>query len=995
MKAIKNSLNYLFAPASYRKGLKEYSAKQWQQALASFQTSVKQSPEHPQSHFKLGLCYMKLGNLEEAHQHIGYAIRQAPYNVSWKTQMEQCEKKLHNIGAHASHPITSASSAPAPLAPLPRISQDGSSNTLNVRLKKKLLLIPSDYNHRVMADIMPFIEHYKYDFDIYIILRECDADIERRLNYTIVKNGTPYGEFLKFTADYVIDAGTMNAGYRITDTNKWISVWHGIPYKKMFVDLDIKHLSGAIRYGLAYDCMISMSDFYTNTFLKGAMRYDGIIHQVGCAKMDNLLNNKYSVQSVRKRFNLPDDRQIALYAPASRCYMSKENLPFDVEKLACLLGEKWLLLVRTPSRSAELPEDTENIRFISNLDMNEIENFLVADILISDYHPIIHLFNEYQKPVVLYQYDYDKFISTHKERRKELEKLANNPYTATRESHLYNLDWKNICQSASLALVPSENWAYQNIKQKLGIPEDKKVILYAPTYRERGPISLPFNPARLLSHLNNEYVIITKLHYLNSLQREYKNVIDCTSTADLADLMKMADILISDYSSLVLDFAVLNKPIILFQYDSYDYMRQRGVYFDFEEYLPARQVIDREIDLYRLDWNSLDSDNNKLVQTFYPLEDGHSTKRIADVLALDADPRFGKDIIFLINDLNQIGGIHTFIKNMAKYYKEKYNSRIYVLAIKEFAENNSEYHVFQSPYIDFYMSSQYLRGGCASILQNTDGIVISLQFSAHLHFQKYLSGAKTVLMFHGDVKDIISQEMYGPHLGWLNEGNLYNYDKLLLLTDSAVQLLSPHLKEEVRNKLGFIHNSIEAEYQAIDSHCPNHTAVISRLDADKNIFALIELGKEIQTKNSNIVVNVYGDGKLKGEFQAAIDDNGLHDIIRLRGFEPDKGKIFTENDSLILLSKSEGFGLVLLEAYAHGKPVVVFDSYTGASEVVKHGKTGFLVPYDDYTGVIDTLGRLDTLDVNDIKDTFNEFSNETVFGKWDQLFSELDNLENR
>ena len=268
------------------------------------------------------------------------------------------------------------------------------------------------------------------------------------------------------------------------------------------------------------------------------------------------------------------------------------------------------------------------------------------------------------------QYDYDKFISTHKERRKELEKLANNPYTATRESHLYNLDWKNICQSASLALVPSENWAYQNIKQKLGIPEDKKVILYAPTYRERGPISLPFNPARLLSHLNNEYVIITKLHYLNSLQREYKNVIDCTSTADLADLMKMADILISDYSSLVLDFAVLNKPIILFQYDSYDYMRQRGVYFDFEEYLPARQIIDREIDLYRLDWNSLDSDNNKLVQTFYPLEDGHSTKRIADVLALDADPRFGKDIIFLINDLNQIGGIHTFIKNMAKYYKE-------------------------------------------------------------------------------------------------------------------------------------------------------------------------------------------------------------------------------------------------------------------------------------------------------------------------------------
>ena len=146
------------------------------------------------------------------------------------------------------------------------------------------------------------------------------------------------------------------------------------------------------------------------------------------------------------------------------------------------------------------------------------------------------------------------------------------------------------------------------------------------------------------------------------------------------------------------------------------------MYFDFEDYLPAKQIIDREIDLYRMDWSNLDGNNQKIIETFYPLEDGNSTRRIVETLAFDSSLRHTKDIIFLVNDLNQIGGVHTFVHNMAKYYKEKYNSRIYLLAIKEFAEHNSEFHVFDSPSVDFKISSQYLKGGCANILQNTDGI---------------------------------------------------------------------------------------------------------------------------------------------------------------------------------------------------------------------------------------------------------------------------------
>ena len=978
MKLLKNTYNQATAPIPYYSGLKYYNNKQWQYALQAFQKAIQARPKHPQSHFKLGLCHMKLGHFEEAYHHLKQANLLAPHNTQWQVQLDQCSKRLG----------TSTSIEPQQSqSPAPRILQSGVSDSINISIKKKLLLVPSDYNHRALADILPFVKHYQQAFDVYVIIRELEADIIKTDSHTLVKNGTSYGEFLKFTADYIIDAGSLNYGYRITDASKWVSVWHGIPYKKMFVDLDTKHLPNAIRYGMAYDCMVSMSDFYTNTFLRGSMRYGGEILQLGCAKIDKLLDPQSAINTLRSRYKLPENKKVVLYVPNPR--PNGGNIfPFNPAEILAVLGDDYCFLVSEDNYNDILTQYklAPNVFMYREISADAV---LIADILISDYHPMIGLFKQYGKPVVLFQYDYEAFIRTHPERRKELKRLTTKQFVATRESALYNLNWPAIRDSAT-SNTPSEIFTSDYLKISLGIPLNKKIILYAPTFREKGVIELPFSPSKLIKKLGEDYVIVTKLHYLNQLSRSYNHVVDCTDYSELVDLMNIADVLISDYSSLILDFALLNKPIVLFQYDHFQYMQQRGTYFDFEQYLPAKHIINREIDLYNLDWSNLASDNSRLAQQFYPIEDGCSTQRIVDALAFDARPRQSKDIIFLVNDLNQIGGIHTFVANMAKHYKETYNSRIYLLAINEFAESNTEYHQFNCPDVDFKLSARYLAGGCANILQNTDGIVISLQFSAHLHFQKYLTHAKSILMFHGDVKDIISREMYGPHLDWLNHGNLYNYQKLLLLTQSAVDLLAPHVNKEVAEKLGYMHNSIDAEYCPITSQHAHHAAVISRLDADKNIWALIDLGKEILGQNQDIVINIYGDGQLKDEFQATIVAAGLSDTLILHGFESNKEKIFSVNSSLLLLSKSEGFPLVILEAYANGKPVIVFDSFTAASDIVKHKETGFLVPYGDYAAVVDGIKQADTIDTANISALFSQFENKTIFARWNQLFTELD-----
>ena len=1009
MKNLKNIINHIFAPSSYRQGLHLYNNKNWHQAMNAFDQAIKEKPTHPQSNFKLGLCHMKLGNLAEAHQYIQEALKLAPYNNQWEKQLQQSQRKLEQA-------YNTTGNAPAQTPPPvnlnslpPRITQGNTTKLIDISIKKKLLLIPSDYNHRALADILPFVSYYSNDFDIYIILREIKHDIEKQQGYTLIKNGTSYGEFLKFTADYVLDAGSMNFGYRISDEPTWVSVWHGIPYKKMFVDLDVKHLPGAIRYGLAYDSMISMSNFYTETFLQGAMRYDGTIHQVGSAKIDKLLTTPKDI-SIRRALGIPPECKIILYAPETRA-KGDFYLPFDASKLLANFSDDYRLLVWLDDGFTLANTDNQpNNKIIVTNNLDQVQAVIISDLLISDYRSrLIEMFSNCGKPVILYQYDYNNFSAIHPNRTEELENLTKFPYSCTREYQLNHLNWSDILNTVRNT-PPEAITVAVLLKQSLGIPLDKKVVLYAPTFRERGAVTLPFDPDKLLDALNgkfgtppefdedgnellkyeSDYVILTKLHYLNTLKTQHPAIIDCTEYGEITDLMKISDILISDYSSLILDFALLNKPIVLFQYDYFQYTHSRGVYFDFEDYLPAKQIIDREIDLYRMDWSNLDGNNQKIIETFYPLEDGNSTRRIVETLAFDSSLRHTKDIIFLVNDLNQIGGVHTFVHNMAKYYKEKYNSRIYLLAIKEFAEHNSEFHVFDSPYVDFKISSQYLKGGCANILQNTDGIVISLQFSAHLHFQQYLYGAKSILMFHGDVKDMISGELYAPHLGWLNNGDLFNYNKLLLLTESNLELLAPHLHESVRSKLGFMHNSIDAVYTPLPKLETNEIAIISRLDTDKNIFAAVDLAKAIRETQQHIIINIYGDGELKDELQHQIDDNGLNEYIHLHGYEPNKENIFLKNKALVMVSKSEGLSLVALEAYSYGRPIIAFNTFTSAVDTIQHGKTGYLVEPWDFEQMIDYINRTEELDQESIAALFENFSNDTVFAEWNKLFHEID-----
>ena len=140
----------------------------------------------------------------------------------------------------------------------------------------------------------------------------------------------------------------------------------------------------------------------------------------------------------------------------------------------------------------------------------------------------------------------------------------------------------------------------------------------------------------------------------------------------------------------------------------------------------------------------------------------------------------------------------------------------------------------------------------------------------------------------------------------------------------------------------------------------------------------------------NIVINIYGDGELKDELQQEIDKNNLNDYLKLKGFQSDKKAIFTQNKALIMISKSEGFGLVALEAYSYGRPVIAFNAFTPASDIIKHGETGYLVEPWDFEQMINYVSQTAELSQEAISELFQKFSNDTVFAEWNNLFNEID-----
>lgn len=202
---------------------------------------------------------------------------------------------------------------------------------------------------------------------------------------------------------------------------------------------------------------------------------------------------------------------------------------------------------------------------------------------------------------------------------------------------------------------PRNDFLYQNnqeeaqmkLKTQLGLPLDKKVLFYAPTWRDNDyhaqgkyKFSLQFDCDKMYKELSQDYIIILRLHYLiadNIDLSQYKDFFyDFSKHDDIRDLYMISDMLITDYSSVFFDFANLKRPMLFYVYDIDSYRDSlRGFYVDFEKEAPGPlvkttdQLIDEIKKCNNVDFNQ--RFNTKVFrERFCYLEDGNASKRVSD-----------------------------------------------------------------------------------------------------------------------------------------------------------------------------------------------------------------------------------------------------------------------------------------------------------------------------------------------------------------------------
>lgn len=129
----------------------------------------------------------------------------------------------------------------------------------------------------------------------------------------------------------------------------------------------------------------------------------------------------------------------------------------------------------------------------------------------------------------------------------------------------------------------------KTIKNKIGLKSDDKILLYAPTFRKGNNLSAyDIDFKRVLNELNQQenWKVLIRLHphlqeYSADLVKNNDSIIDVTKHDDIQELLLISDLLISDYSSLVFDFAITKKPCVLYTSDLEEYLKKdRNLYFN-------------------------------------------------------------------------------------------------------------------------------------------------------------------------------------------------------------------------------------------------------------------------------------------------------------------------------------------------------------------------------------------------------------------------------
>jgi CDP-glycerol glycerophosphotransferase len=187
------------------------------------------------------------------------------------------------------------------------------------------------------------------------------------------------------------------------------------------------------------------------------------------------------------------------------------------------------------------------------------------------------------------------------------------------------------------------------IKEKLNISPKINILLFAPTLRRNasvnnelqniGEIDLLEVIQTLENKTNQEWVCLVRAHIkvegLSGVPKDSLKIIDVTHYEEMSEILLISDLLITDYSSSAADFALLERPIILFQADRDEYLKyDRTFYFNIDEspYIVVNNQRELSRKIRNLDWDAIPQNCMDILNFYGTIETGEASKKVVEYI---------------------------------------------------------------------------------------------------------------------------------------------------------------------------------------------------------------------------------------------------------------------------------------------------------------------------------------------------------------------------
>lgn len=267
---------------------------------------------------------------------------------------------------------------------------------------------------------------------------------------------------------------------------------------------------------------------------------------------------------------------------------------------------------------------------------------------------------------------------------------------------------------------PSEDEIIR-LKEELHLPQDKTIILYAPTWRDnenkgqgKYEMTLAIDLDRWRQAFGDDVILLVRSHYFiqHDVCQSDEWVRDVSRYPDISDLYLVSDMLITDYSSAFFDYGLLKRPMIFFAYDEEDYCQTtRGFYFDYHT-VPGHIVHDNEALIHEVKAQikepHLHENYPAFYETYLSWEDGHASERVFEMMMNHESWTVEKDPMFFPHEavLTGTGKAYQHEGNMVSLSEQR--GRQVTLEVRYMLKDPCQHHVMGESYYEVTLDDHVL-----------------------------------------------------------------------------------------------------------------------------------------------------------------------------------------------------------------------------------------------------------------------------------------------